>query len=196
MSHHSSLAWRVWRLRPWNSNPLMRASDRWEALGRLLVVALFLLAIPVAAAIGTATYSGSAERISAENAAKTEVLATVLTEPKQTAAAAGPALAAHYEAQIQWKHDGSLGKGTVEVRRDTKIGSTVQTWLGADGRPGTPPRQPGSAVLDGIGTGLALLIGVGFALLAMLWCLTQLLERLHGMRWEAELRGLDRPIGR
>ncbi|MGW4351890.1 Rv1733c family protein [Nocardia sp. NPDC004582] len=194
MSHNSSLAWRVWRLRPWNSNPLMRATDRWETLARLLVLALMLLAVPVAAAVGTATYSSSAERISTENAAKTEVLATVLTEPKQTVAA-GPAQAAHYEVQIQWKHDGSLGKGTVEVRRDTKVGSTVQTWLGADGLPGDPPREPGSAVLNGIGTAVALLVGMGCALLAVLWCVTQLLDRVHAVRWEAELRGLGRPIG-
>lgn len=194
MSHNSALAWRVWRLRPWNSNPLMRASDRWEALLRLLAVALMLLAVPVAAAVGTATYTSSGERISAENAAKTEVLATVLTEPKQTVAA-GPAQAAHFEAQIQWKRDGDVGKGTIEVRRDTKVGSTVQTWLGPDGLPGNPPQAPGSAVINGIGTGIALLVGVGFALLALLWCVARLLERLHSVRWETELRGLGRPIG-
>ncbi|MFE4458003.1 hypothetical protein ACFROC_11680 [Nocardia tengchongensis] len=194
MSHNSSLVWRLWWLRPWNSNPLMRASDRWEALLRLLVVALMLLAVPVAAAVGTATYSSSAERISVENAAKTEVPATVLTEPKQTVAA-GPAQAAHFEAQIQWKRDGDLGKGTIEVRRDTKVGSTVQTWLGPDGLPGDPPQPPGSAVTNGIGTGVALLVGVGCALLALLWCVTKVLERLHAVRWETELRGLGRPIG-
>ncbi|MFE2956017.1 Rv1733c family protein [Nocardia tengchongensis] len=194
MSHNSSPAWRVWWLRPWNSNPLMRASDRWEALFRLLAVAVMLLAVPVAAAIGTATYSSSAERISVENAAKTEVPATVLTEPKQTVAA-GPAQAAHFEAQIQWKRDGDFGKGTIEVRRDTKVGSTVQTWLGPDGLPGDQPQKPASAVTNGIGTCVALLVGVGFTLLALLWCVTRVLERLHAVRWESELRGLGRPIG-
>ncbi|WP_458685609.1 Rv1733c family protein [Nocardia tengchongensis] len=194
MSHNSSLAWRVWRLRPWNSNPLMRASDRWEALLRLLAVALMLLAVPVAAAVGTATYSSSAERISVENAAKTEVQATVLTEPKQTVAA-GPAQAAHFEARIQWKRGGDLGTGTIEVRRDTKVGATVQAWLGPDGLPGDPPQKPGSAVTNGIGTGVALLVGVGFVLLALLWCAGRALERLHAVRWESELRGLGRPIG-
>ncbi|QVI19380.1 hypothetical protein KHQ06_23600 [Nocardia tengchongensis] len=48
---------------------------------------------------------------------------------------------------------------------------------------------------NGIGTGVALLIGVGFALLSLLWCVSQVLDRLHALRWESELRGLGRPIG-
>ncbi|MFJ9365824.1 hypothetical protein ACIRRA_15600 [Nocardia sp. NPDC101769] len=194
MSHNCSLPWRVWRMRPWNTNPLMRASDRWESVLRVLVVVLLLLAVPVAAAVGTETYTRSAAHISVANASKTTVQATVLTAPKEVQPA-GPAQPASFESQVQWQHDGNLATGTIEIRHDTKVGDTVQIWVGPDGLVTDPPRQPEMAMWDGVGTGVALLMGAGLGVLALLWCVTQLLERLHAARWEAELRGLGRPIG-
>ncbi|MTE14301.1 Rv1733c family protein [Nocardia aurantiaca] len=181
-------------MRPWNTNPLMRASDRFESVLHLLMVVLMLFAVPVAAAVGTATYTRSADRISTENAQKTTVHATVLTEPKETQPA-GPAQPARFESQVQWQRDGSVANAAIEVRPDTKSGSTVQIWLGPDGIPTDPPQQPEMAVWNGIGTGVALELGAGAGALALLWCVTHLLHRLHDRRWEAELRGLGRPIG-
>ena len=169
MSHNSSLPWRVWRLRPWNTNPLMRASDRWESMLHLLVVVLLLLAIPVAAAVGTETYTRSADRIRATNASEIATQATVLTPPKETRPA-GPTQSALYESQIQWQRDGNLVNGTIEVPRDTKVGATVSLWRGSDGRPADPPRRTETAVWDGVGTGFALLVGAGFGVFALVWC--------------------------
>ncbi|MET8428512.1 hypothetical protein [Nocardia sp. NPDC004860] len=194
MSHNCSLLWRVWRMRPWNTNPLMRASDRWESVLHVLVVVLLLLAVPVAAAVGTETYTRSAAHISVANASKTTVHATVLTAPKEVQPA-GPVQPARFESQVQWQRDGNLATGTIEIRRDTKAGDTVQLWVGPDGLVTDPPRQPEMAMWDGVGTGVALLMGAGFGVFALFWCVTQALERLHAARWEAELRGLGRPIG-
>ncbi|MFD6463900.1 hypothetical protein ACFWFG_38600, partial [Streptomyces roseolus] len=47
---------RMWQLRPWNSNPLMRGSDRCETLVRMLAALAVLVAVPLAGAAGTASY--------------------------------------------------------------------------------------------------------------------------------------------
>lgn len=52
LSAYPSLSIRIWRARPWNANPLMRVTDRFESLIRVLAVVVILVAVPTAAAAG------------------------------------------------------------------------------------------------------------------------------------------------
>lgn len=193
MKRYPSLLRRTWRMQAWNPNPLMRVSYRWQSLLRMLIVIAMMIAVPVAGAIGTTTYTRTADRIAADNAAKTSASAVLLSDPVQTATEA-PALQATYQAPVRWIHNGSTGTGTVDVPGSAKTGSTIQIWL-AGGKPTTAPVAPGTAVWNGIGTALAVLAALWLAAIAVLWCSARALDHLRGLRWEAEWRSLSRPIG-
>lgn len=62
----------------------MRPSDRFESSLWLLVMVMLLVAIPVAGAIGTSSYSAVGERIRAERSLLTAVTATVRESPARS----------------------------------------------------------------------------------------------------------------
>ncbi|APA98378.1 Rv1733c family protein [Nocardia seriolae] len=194
MAAKTPLTLRLWRLRPWSSNPLMRTSDRWESVLRLLVVVVALLMIPIAGAAGTIAYGGATTRIGAERAAKVHISATAQADAVQTVAP-GPYRAARYQVPVRWVRDGTESTVVLTLDEPVKAGAAVPLWIGADGKRTDPPPGPEAAAYEGIGTGL-LVLGLTLALaLFALSGLDALLARLHGARWEAEWRTVARPIG-
>ncbi|GAB4585567.1 Rv1733c family protein [Nocardia sp. IFM 10818] len=185
---------RVWRLQPWNRNPLMRGTDRCQAVIRLLVIALLLIVVPVAGAAGTAGYTRTADRIESESAAKTLVTATLVTD-STLKPGVGEYQAGRYEAQVSWRRNGNTDTGTATLDTAAAIGSDVQVWLDADGRLAAPPPEAGTAVGDAVGIALTVLvIGWGGAM-ALHWGVVWLLDGLRSQRWDAEWRAFARPIG-
>lgn len=185
---------RLWRLQPFNPSPLMRGSDRCQALLHLVVIALMLLTIPVAGALGTTSYTRTAEQIRTEAAVKVSVPGIVSGSPHQIPGTS-PYRPARFEAPVRWDRDGRTESGTIAVDATAVLGSRVQVWLGADGKPSDPPARPGTAAGTGIATALsALIIGWGGAL-ALEWCVAWLLNGLRAARWDAEWRMISRPIG-
>ncbi|WP_067537111.1 hypothetical protein [Nocardia crassostreae] len=70
----------------------------------------------------------------------------------------------------------------------------MTVWLGGDGRPADAPLPPGSAVWEGIATALAVLTAAWVAAAGLDWWIALLLNHRRGLQWEAEWRGLGRPI--
>lgn len=178
---------RWWSTQAWSPNPLLRTSDRFEAVLRILAVAAVLMAVPVAGALGTAAYAESAAQIRAENATKHSVSAVLTEDPAKSAVHA-------YQARVRWDDSGRSGSEVVAVRRGSQAGDHATVWLGADGAPTTEPRKPAAAAMAGIGVGVVVLVGTWFAG----WCLVHgagwLLDRHRDVRWAHEWRQLSRPI--
>ncbi|WP_433567717.1 Rv1733c family protein [Nocardia sp. CA-151230] len=180
-------------MRPWSRNPLMRGSDRCESVLRAALVVLVVLMLPVAGAIGTVTYTHSAAVIEADNAAMTQVPATV-TGKASLASAVTPYRQDHYETPVQWTRDDTGVTGTATLDAPTPVGSVVTVWLGRDGKPGDGPVNPESAAFEGIGTGLTVwlltcVIGIG-----LLCCVDLVLTVVRNLGWEAEWRHLSPAI--
>ncbi|GAB0102714.1 hypothetical protein JMUB6875_16840 [Nocardia sp. JMUB6875] len=194
MSPKSTLTLRLWRMRPWSANPLMRGSDRFEALLRTFVVAGLLFMVPVAGAIGSTTYTGSAERIRTDNAAKVQVPATAVTDAARVPSSS-PYHSAGYQATVRWTREGAASTSVIDVDPATKSGAVVQIWVGPNGKPTRPPDQADTAVLDGVGLGLMVLLLSGTTAIALLWAVELLLNSVHNRQWETEWRRVSRPIG-
>ncbi|GAB2548638.1 Rv1733c family protein [Nocardia heshunensis] len=146
---------RLWRLGPWNRNPLMRTADRMLSSAAILGFALCLLAVPIALTIGTAGYTAEAARIRAADAAKTEFIATVVTDPVYTDH--------HNVAEVVW-HDGNQTRSqTAPVGNFAFRGAAVHVWLSADGTPAAPPAPAGTALLRGIGNGTGFALAIAFS---------------------------------
>lgn len=184
----------MWRLRPWNANPLMRGSDRFEGAIRLLVVALMLVMVPVSGAVGTARYTAAAEQIRSEHAEKVPVTAVVVAAPFQAMVYA-PSHRDLFEAPVQWKRDGRTVTVVVAVPETTAIGAEVWVWLGPDGKPTDPPKQTPAAMITGIGTGLRLLLITWSGGLALVWVAGCVLGSRRRAQWASEWRRIGRPIG-
>jgi len=186
----------LWWRRPWRTSSLMRASDRVQAVVGMFAIAVTLLAVPLAGAVGTEAYTAAVARIQAENATKVEVTATVTAEPEQISAGDPRGLSdAKFEAVVRWDHDGRFGKATVDVPAATEAGDEVSVWLGPDSKLTTPPPSPAAAANRGIGTGLVLLGVVWGGALLLVWGTGRLLDRLRGARLDQEWREFSRPIG-
>ncbi|WP_328401625.1 Rv1733c family protein [Nocardia sp. NBC_00403] len=178
---------RLWWMRPWNPNPLLRPSDRLEAVLRIIATLVVLVAIPIAGALATTAYTSDAARIRTEDAAKTAVSATITAEPGQ--------LKAHlFEAPVQWTRDGRPGTATVRVSSKASLGDQVVVWLDSDVLPTTPPHPPGVAAMTGIGVGVVVLVATWFAAWSLVKGSGWLLERHHDAQCARQWRQLNRPI--
>ncbi|WP_062992224.1 Rv1733c family protein [Nocardia anaemiae] len=169
----------VWWLRPWNSNPLMRSSDRVEAAVRIIAVVAVLVAVPVAGALGTEAYTADVARIHTEQATKSVVNAVITDEPQRTSEHG-------VEARVQWQQNERIDTATVPVPRQAQPGDRVAVWLGPDGAPTTRPRQADAAPITGIGVGVIVLVGTGFVGLCLVRGTQWLLDRRRGTRWDRE----------
>ncbi|MGS2811383.1 Rv1733c family protein [Nocardia sp. MW-W600-9] len=180
----ASYAARLWRCRPWNTNPLMRWPDRVLAAARVCAVALMVISVPIAGAVGTVTYSDAAADIRAERAALTVVHATVLETPERTPDHT-------YQARVSWPGESGPVGATVAVARETAEGASIPLWLNESSTPVAAPGEPAAAVMNGIGAAAVVLVGAAFGG----WCLTFLAERLVARRrsvvWERQWSALD-----
>jgi hypothetical protein len=187
----------MWQLRPWNSNPLMRGSDRCETVVRMLAATAVMVAVPLAGAAGTASYSTATARINAENASKVAVTATVTQDARQLTIPVNRTVASAsvYTAPVRWTWRDRSGTATVEVPAGSGPGDQVRVWLGPDGNPAAAPTPSSAAATEGIGSGLTMLSGIWGGALAASWGTTWLLSSRRAARWEQEWRAIDHRIG-
>ncbi|MCP2293317.1 Rv1733c family protein [Nocardia amikacinitolerans] len=195
MSGYPPLPVRLWHRRPWRASPLMRTSDRIQALAGIAAIAAMLLAVPLAGAAGTRGYAEAADRIRAEDAAKVSVSAVVVEQPRSKV------LAGRYghssigrEAVVRWNRDGRTHSATVAVGAESAPGAEISIWLDRRGRPTTAPHTT-DAVGAGIGAGLGLLLIVWGAAVIVIMATNALLDACRAAHWEREWRQIGRPLG-
>ncbi|WP_435829609.1 Rv1733c family protein [Nocardia neocaledoniensis] len=184
---------RWWSRRPWSRNPLMRPSDRWESALWLLLAAVVLMAIPVAGAVGTASYSAAGERLRHERAHLTSVTATIRENPVRsvTIGARGYAVE-RYTARVAWSAAGRDGTAVVDTSASASAGDSMVVWLSGDGRPVSAPAGPGATVSAGISAGVVTLCTTVGGALVIAWGARQLLDRRRGAAWSREWERIDR----
>ncbi len=195
MAEYPSLPVRTWRCGPWSGNRLMRASDRAEAVMRILAVLVLLAAVPVSAAIGTAHYTDAAERIRVADVAKTRISATVAADPIRTTTTGMQLSAQRTEATVRWAHDGHTGSATAPVADSVRRGDQTTIWLGPDGNMTDPPLPADTAAIRGIGTALTTFIEIGGGTVALVAAATWLFGTGRRAALAREWRMMCRPIG-
>ncbi len=178
--------WRIARIA--GRNPLLRRTDRVEALVVLVALLASLLAIPLTGVVGAAVY-GARERLYIQEAnERHRVTATVtdaLLEDSGTTV-----------VQAKWPGPAGERTGTLELATSAKAGQLFEIWVGKDGKAAFPPTPRWHAVLDAFGVaGVALLI-VGFALASLVAAVCSRLNRARDAAWEREIRSLVEDGGR
>ncbi|WP_195122136.1 Rv1733c family protein [Nocardia otitidiscaviarum] len=187
MSGYPPLSVRLWRMRPWNANPLMPASLRFETVALATLLALSLLVVPIAGAVGTEAYSRTSDRILADNAGRTLVTATITDDPTHQKSER------RFQATVSWREEGREHTLTAPVPFNTGRGDEVPVWIGTDGAPVDPPRRTGDAVLDGIGAGMVVLFSVWSTAGLLIWAGRAAIDHRRDTAWAAAWQQLNHP---
>jgi hypothetical protein len=173
----------------------MRASDRCEAVARIIAVLVLLAAVPVAVGAGTTCYRGALVRERAYVASVTTVAGTVTERP--TAVAQGSVAPARtWQTQVVWSRAGHTHTATVHVPATVVPGDRVPVHLGRDGHPVGDVSASDLALGDGVDLATEIFGGAAFGVGIVLAGLHSALEYRRRADWAREWRGLSRTADR
>ncbi|WP_423797523.1 Rv1733c family protein [Mycolicibacterium mageritense] len=147
-------------------NPLVRVSDRIEALLLALVFVTALLAVPVAGAIVTAVHDSRAQTLVEQARNRHLVAATAIEDAIQAPDAARGVNAA---VQARWRVGAVDHTELVTARADVKAGDPVDIWVNAAGNRVAAPApawQAGTAALLTAAAYWLVMVGAAFLLWA------------------------------
>jgi hypothetical protein len=178
--------WRVARIV--GRNPLLRRTDRIEALAVLLALVASLAVIPLSGVVGAVAY-GTRERLYGQEAQERHrVVATVFEVVFEDSGTT--------VVQARWPVASGEGTGAVQLTRTVKTGETADIWVDREGKPSLPPTPTWHAVIDAVGmAGVALLLAA-FAMTCLLAGVYARLNRTRDAAWEREIRSLVEDGGR
>lgn len=170
-------------------NPLLRASDRVEALVVALAVMVPLLALPVAAAVGTAVHDSRRDVYAAQHHTRHLVTATITDDTaahniSRTNTATMPA---------RWSAAGAEHTGAITAQSATKPGDHVAIWVDNNGELTDDPTPTTRAGVDAVTAALFTLAGVIVAAAILLAATQAVCDRIRAIRWQ---HAIDTLIGR
>jgi hypothetical protein len=164
-------------------DPLVRTTDRIEALVLALAVVVSLLAVPIAAAVGTAVYD-SRRQVYAEQAHTRHTVAATVTD----AAASQQILRTGTTTMPgRWTSGGAEHTGAVKAQSTAKTGDTVEIWVDNSGAQVPAPTPTTRAAVEAVTGALAIWIIVA-ATAATLFTVTRAVcDRIRFTGWQHDL---------
>ncbi|GAB3430813.1 Rv1733c family protein [Flindersiella endophytica] len=179
----------MWVLRrlTWGRNPMCRPGDRLEWAAALTIVLLSLLAVPVSAAVGTATQTRHELAALEQQANGLRATAVLLEDvPKQQIGPTGfvepqPAVKATWT-----QPDGTPRTAPITATPGAKAGDRVVVWLNESGAPTQPPMRPGDIALSAVLTAVFVLVMVEVCLCLAYALIRALLDRARMAQWHDE----------
>jgi hypothetical protein len=167
-------------------SPLIRASDRVEALILVLAVAVSLLTVPIAAAVGTATYDSRSRLYAEQVQSRTTVTATIVGKHDRQNPESPTVM-----VPARWFAAGAERTGDVLAERPAKVGDEIEIWVDNEG---SPIGQPAMTALDeAVSAALAIWCAVTLSAVAVFAAARVALDRGRYARWQEDF---DRLIGR
>jgi hypothetical protein len=172
-----------WWSRVGSRNPLVRSSDRIEAMVLSLAVLLTLVAVPIAGAIGTFVYESHARVYAEESQTTHQVTATmiedgkVVTRPKSLS----------FTAPATWS---AAGRGHSEIVMwpdQVKAGDRQSIWVNDDGAQVGPPSSSSDAAADAVGIAINVWFGVAAASAGLVYVVRRGLDRRRYAQWDCEI---------
>ena len=175
-------------IRAFGTNPLVRVSDRIEAIVVVSAVAISLLAGPVAGAIGT-TVHDARSRVYAEEAHTRQPVRATVTTTRRGAAVARPYTNTTI-VQAGWLAEGIEHAGIFTSKHAVTVGDQIDIWVNDTGERVGPPTPASQAVVEAVWVGVLLWLVVVGAAAAMVAVVRWRLDCRHETDWEREIGGL------
>jgi len=173
MDAYPLLPQRVWNMRPWRSNPLMRASYRVESVLHCGAIVLIALAVPIAAALGTTNYTVHVHQSDLAGAAFHSVRATLDADVDP-----GDMVSGVMTVPSHWNYADKTHSGAAIVDANAKAGDHLSIWVDNNGNQTAHPPTHSEALPDAIALSFGV-FGLFTAFILMLW---------HGLGWWLERR--------
>ena len=171
--------WLVVRL--FGRSPLIRISDRVEALVLVLTVVVALLAAPVAAAVGTAVHDSRSRLYTEQAQTRHTVTATVIDSPARSDT---------ITVRARWVAAGAEHTGAVKAEPTVKPGDSIDIWVDKDGSHVGPTVM--SAVDEALMVAVGIWISVAGAAAVLCAGTRAVLDRVRLAGWQRELRQAGR----
>ncbi|WP_204079487.1 hypothetical protein [Mycobacterium riyadhense] len=172
-------------------NPLLRRTDRIEALAILLALVMSLLAVPVAGVVGAVAYEARYQLYDQEAQARRPVTATVMN-----AATTLDGDGNHTVVQAKWVAAVGERSGLFEHREPVNPGENAEVWVDIHGNLALPPTPTWHAVGDAVATALLTLLIIGLAITLVHVVVRSRLDRLRDAQWGHEIARLQEHGGR
>jgi hypothetical protein len=160
----------------------MRGTDRLESVVVLFVVVLVLLLVPLAGAVGTATY----DRLDLESRAARHPVDAVLIESAGPSEEPTPGVTTQFRAPARWSVDGVEHTGDVDIPPGATAGQTVAVWIGPDGEQAPPPRSGAANVAEAVATALVVWVAGTAGCAAVFSVFGWLATKRRLARWDWE----------
>ena len=172
-------------LRLLGRDPLVRNTDRIQALVFVLAVAVPLLAAPIAAAVGTAVYDSSRHIYAEQAHTRHTVTATVTDVPATQIVRTGTTT-----VSARWTAAGAEHTGAVQAQSTTKTVDTLEIWVDNTGAQVPAPTPTTRAAADAAMGALVMWICVA-AIAATLFTATRAVcDRIRFTQWQHDLDNL------
>lgn len=184
MRSFTFLAAHGWVRRLIGRNPLVRTSDRIEAVATALAVVIVLLAVPVAAAVGTAVHDSRAHAYAEQAATRHQVTATAVQD---STTIVRPNVIV-FVVRARWNADGRYHDSTIDWPTSARAGDQTSLWVDARGEAVEEPAAPGQAGLEAVGAAVSLWLGVALAVAVLAFALRWRLDLARFAAWDRALR--------
>jgi hypothetical protein len=170
-------------------NPLLRASNRVEALVMALTVMVSLLAVPVAAAVGTAVHDSRRDVYAQQRHTRHLVTATITDDAAaQTISPPNTAIVG-----ARWSAAGAEHSGAVEAQSATEPGDQVAIWVDANGALTDELTSTTRAGVEAVTAALFMWAGVTVAAVLLLAGTRAVCDRIRAIGWQ---HAIDTLVGR
>jgi hypothetical protein len=164
-------------------NPLVRASDRVEALALLALLAAAVFAVPLSADAGSLIYHAGAR--AADDQARDR-------HPVEAVALEGSAVfATEYDStgfvRVQWREGATLRIEQINAPVTIKAGEPLTIWLDKTGQVVAAPLTTDDAMASALVAAVAVWVAVVFSCALLAFVIRATLDRARDRAWEREL---------
>jgi hypothetical protein len=167
-------------------DPLVRNTDRAEALVLVLVIVISLLTIPIAAAIGTAVHDSNRRAYAEQALNRQAVTATVIDVP----AARHESPTGAIDVAARWTVGGAHHTGVVTAQSTVKSGDAIAIWIAGNGDQVPAPTPTTRAAVEATLSGFAIWMSA-VATAATLYTLARAAcDRIRSSGWEQDLNNM------
>ncbi|WP_231743176.1 hypothetical protein [Mycobacterium sp. GA-2829] len=170
-------------VRLFGRDPLVRTTDRVEAVVVAVAVLVAVFALPVAAAIGTAVHDSRSTLYAEQNETRRSVTAMVSDAPENASFTRTGVIA----VPVEWWDGNTRHTGTVQTQPTAVTGDSVELWIDAEGKQVTPPTPTSRAGIEGATAAAGLWLGVAAGLAIFTVTVQLVCDRIRSAAWQHDL---------
>lgn len=172
-----------------HGNSMARASDRTEAALIILLVVIWVLCLPLAAAGGSKLWADIAGTDRPQQQTYSTTAELLAPTEFEHVSADGTPMGGTSSVQARWSGANGLEEtGEIQAATGLTAGTRIQIWLDSSGVVTTPPVSSATAAVQAVIVATVCWVGLGLLLAAIFWIARRRLNKARFADWESEWR--------